>query len=283
MPSRKIISIFIISCALVFSIIMGFGNNRVSQKINNSLTKAGVLTKGPEINIPKNSSWQSDLSPLVLNKSTSTITANNTNLTEKVSESLFANYISLKQNGGLNNTSAQTLLTQALNYSEQGIVGQKYTTADIVVSPQNDADTIKKYGNELGNAFKVNRPATPKNEVLIFSESVQAKDPEKIKQLKEIALTYRRILNTSKNIRVPSAFSGMHIDLLNNLDRLATSVEDMSVVFDDPLRATRSLGTYQSGYIGLLNSISRIRISILKDHKVIYEQAESGYYLYYGI
>ncbi|MEK9185684.1 MAG: hypothetical protein AAB863_02810, partial [Patescibacteria group bacterium] len=165
MPSRKIISIFIVAVALVASIILGFGKNS-SIGVVREIANTGALSKGPEIKIPENKNWLSDLSPLTLNPAeVSSLEASATpNLTAQVSESLIANYLALRQGGDLNDTSAFELVNQAATFTESAFVATKtYTTADILVSPDNSQEAIRKYGNDLGNALKINIPSQPKD------------------------------------------------------------------------------------------------------------------------
>lgn len=285
MPSRKIVAIFIISVALVASVILAFGKEKAAQ-----IVKGGSISTGPATEysgkLPKNTSWQSDISSLSLRPTDLSLSATSStqNLTDKVSESLIGNYLSLRESGNLNDTSAASLINQAVNFTESDQNAPlSYTTADIVVSSDNSGKTVRRYGTELGNAFKVNKPAEAKNEIAIFSEMLQKQDRTRVSELKEIALIYRHIEESALHIQVPSSYAQIHLDLLNNLDKIARSVDLMSTIFDDPLQAMRGVGNYQTGIIGFGSALSKIRIKILKDDKIVYKQGESGYYLYYGI
>lgn len=282
MPSRKIISVFIVAVASVASIILVFGNKNAKSAITGSL-----VSEGPEVKIPENKNWLSDLSPLALNPEEISILAasSSQNLTEEVSQSLMANYLSLRQSGNLNDTSAQNLINQALDFTESSFSNAKktYTSADIVVSLDNSQAAVRMYGAELGNAFKINKPAQTKNEILLFSEILKSQDKSRVSELKEIAGIYRKFAATLKNIRAPSSYAAMHLEILNSIDEIAGSIDDMAIIFDDPLRSMRGIGDYQGGYAEFAAAVSKIRLKILKEDKVIYKQGESGYYLYYGI
>jgi hypothetical protein len=281
MPSRKIISILIVCAGLVTGIITASGDRETAATLT-----AGLLSKGPQVNIPKNDTWQKDLSPLILKQNDfSTVEASSTsNVTDRVSESLMANYISLRQSGNLNDTSAQILIEQAVKFSETGSTIQvTYTTGNIIVSPDNSKAAITTYGAELGNVFKTNKSAQTKSEILLFSQILESQDKSRISELKDAASIYRHIIASIRNIKVPSSYSAHHIEVLNNLDKIASSIDDMALIFDDPIRSMQAIGTYEAGYAGFSSAINKIRFQIIKTDKVIYKQGESGYYLYYGL
>ncbi len=285
MPSRKIVSISIIAVALVASVILAFGKNS-SLGVRGELAKRGLLSKGPEIRLPENKNWLSDLSPLTLNPSDiSSLEASSTqNLTEQVSESLIANYLSLRQSGNLDSTSALNLVNQAANFAESSSAsGPKYSSADIVVSIDNSQEAVRKYGAELGNAFKINKPAKTINEILLFSVILQSQDKSRISELKEISKNYKNVSSSIINIKVPSSYASLELELLNSLEKIAGSIDELTLIFEDPLRSMQAISNYQGGYVGFTTAINKIRFKILKDDKVIYKQGESGYYLYYGI
>lgn len=287
MPSRKIISVFIICSALVISIILSFGKKSTTIAIR-ELGEGGLLSKGPGLDtkIPENQNWQADLSPFTLKSSevNALVASSTTNLTDKVSQSLMANYLSLRESGNLNNTSADMLINQALEFTEASSVStSKYSTANILVSPDNSQAAISAYGSELGRIFKINKSAQNRNEMRLFYEIIQSGNKSRISELKDIASTYKQTAEAIRSIRVPSDYISLHLDMLNNLNEIGNSVDEMAVIFDDPMRSIRGVGGYQSSFISFAGVIDKIRLKILKESKVVYKQGESGYYLYYGI
>src|SRR6185369_9682355 len=74
--------------------------------------------------VPANPNWQNDLGQV--NLPNTTLAQNTTSenpgaetQTDTVSQSLVSNYLSLKQNGTLDSTSAQKLVDQTLNFIDQ--------------------------------------------------------------------------------------------------------------------------------------------------------------------
>ena len=97
MPSKKIISVFIVVAALVFAIIIAFGRDKSSVVIN----VASNLVTGDKISIPENPAWQEELlkanakaEKVQIENSTST----EETVTDKASIGLISNYLALKQN-----------------------------------------------------------------------------------------------------------------------------------------------------------------------------------------
>lgn len=277
MPSRKIISILIITCALVVGIILASGKKATQ---NNKEQIVALKTPEVKLSAPSTEEWKKDLS-ILPTSDTSALTEDQT-LTSQISQSLVANYLAMKQQGALDSASAQNLIDQA---SEAALLPaqNKYTSASIIISENNSRAAIRAYGDSLGGITKINRPPVIKNEMVVFQEMLKNKDASRAAELKEIAAVYRNLaIGYSKITEVPSSYSSLHLELINGLDQVANSLNDMAGIFEDPIKSLRAIGIYKSAYINILYSTDKIRMKILQDN-VIYKQEESGYYFYYGI
>ena len=132
MPSKKIISVFIVVAALVFAIIIAFGRDKSSVVIN----VASNLVTGDKISIPENPAWQEELlkanakaEKVQIENSTST----EETVTDKASIGLISNYLALKQNNKLDSTSAQKLIDQTILYVGQASSpGTKIARSDLI-------------------------------------------------------------------------------------------------------------------------------------------------------
>ena len=280
MPSRKVISILIVSVALVFAIILVFGDRDTTSAIT-----GGLISNGPEVQLTQNTNWQADISSLSLNqKEVATIqTSSNKNVTETVTQSIVTNYLSLKQNGTLDSNSASTLINQAINYSgEQVSPTSKYKSGDILVLPDNSSAAVSNYGASLGTIFRSAKSDPGDNETTIVKKMLTTKDKGYIKDLERIQVGYENIISSLAKTPVPSSFVATHLEMINGLDGLARAVGIFTTVFDDPIRSAEAIGIYNTSMASFTTAISKIRIDIL-NKGVVYKQGESGYYLYYGI
>ncbi|HEY4515956.1 MAG TPA: hypothetical protein VJH67_02085 [Candidatus Paceibacterota bacterium] len=282
MPSRKVISLFIVCVALVVSIIIASGIKSPSTIALNT----GLLSKGPEINLPQNTNWEGDVSALSLAEvNVSEIQKSSTgNTTDAIAESLMSNYLALRQNGELNNGSVQKLIDQASDFSDDtGATKKTYSSKDIVVSVDNSKEATKEYGTALGNILKINNSSQKgRAELQAFRELTSTKDISKGKELKIIGEDYKKIAQSFAKIKVPSSYVESHLIFINSIEGLGGAVNDMAKVLEDPIKGLSGIGIYQSNLSIMLLEMNRIRVKILKDG-VVYKQGERGYYLYYGI
>lgn len=280
MPSRKVISILIISIGLVASTILIFGDRKMTSTIT-----GGLISNGPEVKLAQNTNWQADISSLSLEqKEVSNIQASsNKNVTEALTQSIVSNYLSLKQNGELDSNSANTLVDQAINYSE-GQIGStlKYKSSDILVLPDNSSTSIRNYGASLGTILKSSKNDPGDNETTIVKKMLTTKDKTYIEDLLRIQVAYENIVSSLSKTAVPSSFTNTHLELMNGIEGLANAVGIFTTVFDDPIKSVGAIELYNTSMASFIKAISKIRIDIL-NQGVVYKQGESGYYLYYGI
>lgn len=277
MPSRKIISILILTSAVVAGIIILASSEKVERNNKGQV----VALDAPEVKLTSQntSDWKKDLSILPASSGVSTTSAET--LTDQVSQSLVANYLAIKQQGKLDEGTVQKLINQASEAALQPKL-PKYTSANLLISTDNSQNAVRVYGAQLGNAFKINAPITRKDEIDVFSAMLQNKDVSEAENLLNISRYYQNIAESLVGITVPSSYTSLHLQLVNGYNEAATSLKGMATFLNDPLKALGSLYSYQVATPNIINSSTGIKTKILKDG-VFYKQGESGYYFYYGI
>jgi hypothetical protein len=279
MPSKKVISTFIIIAALTFTIIF------VSQPksiVNKSIDKiSGSLSSGPEIKTSElNTNWQSDLENITPLSNTAEASSTES-LTDSFSRSFMANYLSLKESGTLDSNSAQTLIDKSANFIDPG-TQPAYQVKDIVINSDNSRLAITKYGNDLGFAFRINAPKEKKNEVAIFGSMMQTQDKSKVLELQNIAQIYSNTAASLARIVVPSSFASDHLKFINAINNISTAITNMSHGLSDPLKALQGMTAYSQNFEEAARLRSSIGKAILKSG-ANYKQGEDGYYFFFGI
>lgn len=280
MPSKKILSLLILMSALVFSIIIIFGE----EKSTKTIESLGNIVSGEKITIPERSDWQSELESLsVSNQSLVQVigekTADN-NLTDSVSINLISNYLALKQSGGLDNISTQELVDKTFNYISSSVKPSIETRLNI--TPDNGIRTIEEYGNTLGNILKKNRPINPINEVELIKKIVENNQPKQLKDLDKVVLVYENIAKEMTLMRVPETFTKVHMDIVNSLKGIVVGIKDVQIIFDDPIKGLGGMKVYDENMSLLFTAFKALNLFI-SQNKIGYKQGTGGYYLLYGI
>jgi hypothetical protein len=276
LPSKKIVSVFILTVAFVVAIIIAFGRDKSSAVIN----VASNLVAGDKISIPENPNWQKDLNVLPQNEipiENGTTTENN--VTDTVSQSLISNYMALKQNGKLDSASAQKLVDQSISYIEQSGAQTNKMTLDIV--PEN-TQSITDYGENLGNIAKIRSQEEIKNDAQLFVQMFKSPDSAKLKEFNAVISVYENILNRLIKMPVPKIFSKAHTDLINGTSGIISSFKAVKNISNDPLGGIVALQLYQKNTSSFALATKAI-ISFIKQKNLVYKQGSGGYYLLYEI
>ncbi len=280
LPSKKVLSIFLVCVALVISIIIAFGRDKASTAIN----YASNLVAGDKISIPENPNWQNELGEAGIadaSLSQADSALENKTLTGTVAVSLISNYLALKQSGNLDQETAQSLVDQTANYIEAS-ASQTITVSNLNVIPDNGLQTRIDYGDRLGMILKSNKPKEIKNEFTIWQEATTGNNSQKLEELQSVINIYKNMANEIKVMPVPQIFAKAHIDMVNGATGLATGLEEMKNVFEDPVRGLQGLQLYQNGGALFIQAI-QASSEFIKRSNITYKQGSGGYYLLYGI
>jgi len=279
-PSKKIVSLFIITAACVFAVIVAFGQEKSGKAIN----FASNMVAGEKVDIPENPDWQTDLGKVSEDLAPIEIEGGDEGpktLTEEMSVSLMSNYLSMKESGTLTPETALKLVDQTDEFLWQyGL--DPYTEKDLRIIPDNGLVSIQKYGEDVGNALRNNKTTQIKNELEIFKEAVETNNPEKVKDLLAVALVYEEISAKLLQTSVPKKFVKAHIDMLNGLRGVSLALKDLSKLFVDPVLGLEGMRKYQAS-ANLYFQARTATAQYLLLSQINYKQGSGGYYLIYGI
>jgi hypothetical protein len=281
LPSKKFLSVFILTAAFVAAVILAFGREKSSEVIN----IASNLTAGDKVAIPENPNWQNELGVLntnkVINETEGTSTKETT--TDSVSRSLISNYLALKQTGKLDNTSAQKLLDQSVSYIEQsGTQVAKISESQLNIVTDISRQSIFNYGEDLGNILKRNKPASKESEMDIVTEAINSNSYEKLKELDQIITTFAKISKEMKGIPVPKQFVKAHLDMINGIEASLFGLNEVKFVINDPLKGLNGIQIYKQGITLFVQSF-KATLDFIQSNSLNYKQGSGGYYLLHGI
>jgi hypothetical protein len=282
LPSKNVLSVFIVVAALVAAIIITFGRDKADGVIN----YANNLVAGEKISVPENPDWQSELGKISSGATTPGINSASSSeemLTDTVSRTLISNYLVLKQNSSLNQTSAQELIDRTLQYVEEtGTQVSKITEANLNIVADNGRISVAQYGDNLGYAFKNNRPTEMNNELEIIAKVMESKDPSKLEQLEEIIAIYEKISLGLIRMPVPKTFIKVHLDITNGIMGMISSLKGIPKIYNDPMSILVVMKTYQENATMFFEAVQATTSFIIKNN-IVYKQGSGGHYLMYGI
>ncbi len=283
LPSKKIVSIFILAAALVGSIIIAFGRDKSSQVIN----IANNLVAGDKVSLPENPNWQNELSGVNANADkvkTEGATSAGQTVTDTASISLMSNYLALKQSGKLDDASAQKLIDQTTNYIAENtsVPINKISASDLNIVADNGKQSIMDYGENLGTIAKIKSRAAIQNDFGIITQAIQSGDQSKLNELDGVITSYKNIVSKLVKTPVPKTFVKAHLDIVNSTNSMVSALTEMKSALSDPFKGLAALQLYQSS-INTLSQATSATISFIKQNNIIYKQDSGGYYLLYEI
>lgn len=280
LPSKKVLSIFILVAALVAAIIITFGRDKASSAINYTSN----LVAGEKVKIPENPNWQNELSGIAINTEPAQVEdASSTpeTATDAISTALMSNYLALKQSGTLDTTSTQKLLDQTVGLFDQ--FGSKVVlNTNLNVIPDNGKQSIADYGENLGNILRNDKPKVVIDERQVITAAISSNDPSKMAELDAVIAVYEKMANDFTKMPVPQIFVKAHLDLVNGLNNLVLSLTEVKKVLNDPVSGLTALQTYGKSAVAFTQAMAATKDFITKN-KIIYKQGSGGYYLLYGI
>lgn len=281
MPSKKIISMFVVVSALVLSIVIVSGKDKSADKIES----LGSIVAGEKITIPARNSWQEELDTISDNTQATLVetTEEETDktYTDRVSETLVSNYLVLKQNNQINTASAQNLVNQTQDFIESDTF-KTFRRSQLTLLPDGGKEQMQEYGEVLGNFIKANKQNGFTNELSVLQEAMVGGNIKKLSNLESVAKTYEKMSYNLMMMGVPLKFADAHLDMANSLRRVSFALLDMSLIEKDPVLGLEGMKKYQDGAITFITAM-RSTAEFLMSNNITYKQGSGGYYLFYGI
>lgn len=172
--------------------------------------------------------------------------ASSTNLTDSISQTLFAQYVGARSKGTSGDTQTQQkLVTDAVSKASVPLSGKTYTESDVRVIGNSDAE-IRAFANASITAIKNHPKATFGNAVAALSAAIGGADPSAETKLRIIGGEYRALARELAAIQVPQAYTKTYVKGINTLESAGAAFEDMAHVSDDPVRAVAGLKNYNA-------------------------------------
>lgn len=196
-------------------------------------------------------------------------------LTDTIARDLFAEYLKIKQEGRpLTADDERKILLRFFNNPPPLEAVKLYTSADLTVIEESDAESLTSYGNKVASIFK-KYANKGENEINTLTAAIEREDGRILDALDERVAVYQGVLRELLALEVPAAMATNHLDLANAMSGIAQSVAGMKFAVSDPAKALGSIGSYPHGFELLGNSFTELK-RILLARKVSFEEDEPG-------
>lgn len=176
---------------------------------------------------------------------------------ETLSREFFAIIMSLQESGNLNEESLDAV---------SQTIGEKITATPIsdiyninmLSTIKNNPANTQAYYNSLSKLINKYDQEDLGRELTFISVGISTNDPGAIALAVKIAGSYRAFAKDALKIQVPTTLATIHLSLLNNYEKTAISIEDMSEVLDNPLNGMKALINYKKYTDGIVSDIEKL-------------------------
>jgi len=198
--------------------------------------------------------------------------------TERFSRELFSEYIVAKNNSKtetLNSTAKQEILDDMINRTS-GVIINKYTTSDLIISSDMSIPSLKEYGNKLGEIllkYSTNGTGEELNYILY---ALEKEDPKLLDKLSPIIINYDGMIKDLLKVAIPKDLANTQVKILNNYYNIKVSLENIQTFFADAANGVASLQTYQNSFNSLFLNIESLRKD-LWERGVVFTDDDIGY------
>ncbi|MEK7567645.1 MAG: hypothetical protein AAB513_01860 [Patescibacteria group bacterium] len=198
--------------------------------------------------------------------------------TDLVARDFFSKYLAAKQSGqpidsNISGQIASSVLTQTKTI---GIV-RLYSQGDLIIDKNDNTENLKSYGEKMGSIIK-NTPPWKESELEIIKQALEREDESILKRLDPIINGYTSMREQMLKITVPEKAIPTHLDLLNAMEKIISSLKSAQNVFKDPVTALTIFGKYSETITGLHRVFIDIR-GLFQRNNITYDSLKNdGYY-----
>ncbi len=181
--------------------------------------------------------------------------------TDKFSREFFTTIATLNQSGEMDQATIDALGISLAERIQNATPVKIYTIKDIKIKNSDDVQAIQKYSDTLTNIYVKYSAGKEVPEVL---EKLVA-DEENMSILKEldpIINRIKKIIAELLKMEVPPSIATLHLDLLNNSQRLLENISDVRLLDSDPILAIGAISQYWENTATLESVAGKLVITI---------------------
>jgi len=197
-----------------------------------------------------------------------------TNVTEAFSQQFFADYMSLRQSGNLDDPANTSLILE----SAQDILvvtTTLYEERDIIVVEEN-TESLRTFGNQTGTVFQIYGNVGGDSVVTIIENAVVKDKPNEIERLDPILQSHSNIIEHLLAVPTPASAVNIHLNLINSISASHDTLLNLRNIFTDPLQALVSLEKYNESSKATAQSLKNLE-QYFKQRNITFNVDENGY------
>lgn len=180
------------------------------------------------------------------------------NISTSVSRDLFAKFMSLQHNGGLDDQSQTELVASVINNIDPGSIPPRFSVSDVRITDSSKA-SLKAYANEVAKIVLSLQTSAGKN---ASNEAVIASYAASIEKLRQL--------------QVPGTLGLNHLQVLNNFNASHQMLFLLADYQKDPVKALVAMKSFQTNTESAAVLFASIAAE-LKNNDILFDSTEAGY------
>lgn len=176
---------------------------------------------------------------------------------EMLSRSLLATILALESSGGVDDESMKSISETIGSEVVAEELPDVYVFKDLkVVSTSNESEV--KYYNDFTNIYNNYIDKDIGTEITLISIGLANGDVQSLRTAKTIALYYKDFASEIAEIEVPSSISNQHLQIINDLVKIADSLEGLTMSLADPMLGMKSAVLYNKYSEDLVQKLDEV-------------------------
>lgn len=184
--------------------------------------------------------------------------------TEKLSRELFATTVSLSQIGEIDADTVEKI-AESITAQVDSVPEKVYVLSELNISADNSGNAMGEYIASIENIYKKypTPPTTVLDVMAEFAGDGQTENVEALSQLEPIVEQTKNVILEMTKIKVPGDLASLHLDMINNLQRLNENVDDMLLFEFDPIVAMGGFSKYEENIVSLEGVLAALQQKIM--------------------
>lgn len=255
MPSSKIISVFILCIAIVFSVWLFSNSNPATNTISQKIEDVEVVTPRPYIETAGNDDWKKLLTKIDpkdqvftdLTSKSKDGSYDDTTVTSQLAKDFLSQYLLAKKGGGDLKPEEMANIVNNIASSPQysKTLGATYMTKNLRIAKENNEQTRKKYKDTVNLILKNRSSQIKDNPASIMNQAMKSQNEKTLERLDPIIFTAKGFIDDYLNVEVPEGALNIHIAMINSVSNLLSDLEAMRSYVKDPIKSLSAFGLYE--------------------------------------
>ena len=179
------------------------------------------------------------------------------NENDALAREFFAVIMSLEQTGNLNEDSLNSV-SEAIGKKIVADPIVDIYTKNMLVLKDSSAGSVEAYLEAFKNLLLKYKDRSIGDELSLMASALKTNDKGAIKAVLDVAVAYRAFGKDLVKVPVPSSLLDTHLDLANNYEKVAQSIEALAKIFTEPMTSMKGIINYKRYNDALVSDIETL-------------------------